>query len=304
MFEPITTSRDRFTGPRDGIRLCYRLDGRREHPPILLLGGLGEDLTTWSRHFVSALTARGFLVVRVDNRDSGKSTFVSAPAPGNLRLLCGRPRRDAYTLSDIAADCARLLDHLGIERAHIAGRSMGGMIAQTIAAQFPSRTRSLTSLYSTTGRPGVGRASLGTTMLLAAAPPRTRQQAVRAHLQLTAHLAGAAYPIDDAAETAHAISTWDRTAGDAAAGMRRQVQAIRASGDRTAELRTITAPTLIINGDRDPLIHPSGGIATAAAISGSRHLVIPGMGHHIPDSLADRIVHEISAHASNERTPR
>ncbi|MFE3024677.1 alpha/beta fold hydrolase [Nocardia tengchongensis] len=296
MPESVAGCGDRFVRLPNGFRICYRLDGRPGDPPVLLLGGLGEDLTTWSQPFVTALASRGFSVIRMDNRDSGRSTFDSAPAPGTLRLLCGRPRADAYTLTDNAADGAQLLECLGVDRAHLVGRSMGGMIAQTLAAQFPARTASLTSIYSTTGGPGVGGPSLKTMSMLAAAPPRTRLQAVQAHLRLTGHLAGLAYPMDEAAETAHAVSTWNRIAGDADAGMRRQMQAIRASGDRTGELRTITAPTLVINGDRDPLVHPSGGAATAAAIAGSHHVVIPGMGHHLPDSLTDRIVELICAH--------
>ncbi|MGW6724653.1 alpha/beta fold hydrolase [Nocardia sp. NPDC055029] len=296
MSELSVRSPDQFTRLPSGIRVCYRVDGQLGQPAVLLIGGLGEDLTMWSQHFVTALVSRGFLVVRMDNRDSGRSTFVSTPAPGVLRLASARPRSDAYTLADCATDCAYLIEHLGVGSAHVVGRSMGGMIAQTIAAEFPTRAASLTSIYSTTGNPGVGRASLKTTFILATQAPRTKPQAVKAHLRLTADLAGSGYPIDVLAEAEHAATQWDRTAGDGPAGMQRQLQAIQASGDRTAELRTINVPTLVINGERDPLVDPSGGEATAAAIPNSRHIVIAGMGHHIPDALADLIVERVAAH--------
>ncbi|MEV0339184.1 alpha/beta hydrolase [Nocardia sp. NPDC050713] len=296
MSDQSEVSTDQFTRLPSGIRVCYRVDGQPGQPAVLLLGGLGEDLTMWSQQFVTALVSRGFLVIRTDNRDSGRSTFVSDPAPGVLRLASSRPRSDAYTLTDCATDCAYLIEHLGVGPAHLVGRSMGGMIAQTVAAAFPTHAASLTSIYSTTGNPAVGRASLKTTFILATQSPKTKPQAIKAHLRLTANLAGAGYPIDEFAEAEHAATQWDRTAGDGAAGMQRQLQAILASGDRTAELRTIQVPTLVINGERDPLVDPSGGEATAAAIPDSRHLVIAGMGHHIPDSLADLIVERIAAH--------
>ncbi|GEM30996.1 alpha/beta hydrolase [Nocardia neocaledoniensis NBRC 108232] len=301
MSEPTAPAQDQFTRLPSGIRVCYRVDGRPGRPAILLIGGLGEDLTMWSEHFVAGLVSRGFVVVRMDNRDSGRSTFVSTRAPGVLRLASARPRSDAYTLTDCATDCAYLIDHLGVGPVHLVGRSMGGMIAQTIAAEFPTRAASLTSIYSTTGNPEVGRASLRTTVILATQSPRTKPQAIKAHLRLTANLAGVGYPIDEIAEAEHAATQWDRTAGDGHAGMQRQLQAILASGDRTAALNTIQVPTLVVNGDRDPLVDPSGGEATAAAIPGSRHLVIAGMGHHIPDSLADVIVEHIAAHVDKHR---
>lgn len=291
-----STVREQFATLPSGIRLCYRMDGPPDAPALLLLGGLGEDITAWSHHFVSQLIAHEYAVIRMDNRDCGRSTFVSSPPPSLLRQLLARPRGDAYTLADLATDSVGLLDHLGVDTVHVVGRSMGGMIAQTIAARFPARAATLTSIYSTTGHPRVGQPAASTKLILASPPPRNRTQAVRAHLRMTRHLAGTGYPIDELAEADHAGTTWDRTVGDAAAGMARQIQAIQASGDRTAELRTVVAPTLVINGNRDLIVDPSGGQATASAIPGARHLLIPGMGHHIPDSLADRVTAAISAH--------
>lgn len=293
---PEPKSADRFVTLPGGTRVCFRTDGPAGGTPALLLAGLGEDLTTWSPRFVSALAESGFLVIRMDNRDSGRSTFATTPPPNTLRQLLSRPRRDAYTLADMATDAAQLIEHLAVGPTHVVGRSMGGMIAQTVAARHPALTATLTSLYSTTGDPTVGQPAASTKALLVSPPPRNRLQAVRAHLRMTAHLAGTGYPIDEAEEAAHAVETWNRTAGDGASGMARQIQAIQASGDRTAELATITAPTLVINGDRDLIVAPSGGAATAAAIRHARHIVIPGMGHHLPDSLAPRIADHVIDH--------
>ncbi|MFF0493988.1 alpha/beta fold hydrolase [Nocardia sp. NPDC004068] len=287
---------DRFVTLPGGTRVCYRIDGESDAPPVLLIAGLAEDLTAWSGRFVAALVAAGFPVIRMDNRDCGRSSYATTPPPGTLRQLLARPRRDAYTLADMAADAAQLIEHLGRGPAHLVGRSMGGMIAQTVAARHPACAASLTSLFSTTGDTKVGQPALSTMALIAAPPPRNRVQAVRAHLRITAHLAGTGFPIDEVEEAGHAVETWNRTAGDGAAGTARQIQAIQASGDRTAEIARITAPTLVINGDRDLLVAPSGGAATAAAIVGARHIVIPGMGHHLPDALAPRVADHVVEH--------
>lgn len=291
-------SADRYAALPSGMTICFRDHGDKDDPAMLLVAGLGEDLTFWSDSFVGSLVARGFRVVAIDNRDVGQSTFVAAPPPGLWRQIAGRPRGDAYALADMAQDAVGVLDHLGIARAHLVGRSMGGMIAQTVAATAPERTLSLTSIYSTTGARKVGQPALSTIRLLAAPPARNRTEAVRAHLRLTRHVAGTEHPIDDAAEAAVAARGWDRSAGEPAAGTARQIQAIQRSGDRTAQLSGITAPTLVVHGDRDPLVHPSGGAATARAIRSARHVVVPGMGHHIPESLVGLVTTYIAQHAT------
>ncbi|MFI7891974.1 alpha/beta fold hydrolase [Streptomyces sp. CACIS-1.16CA] len=291
-------SADTYTTLPSGMTICFRDHGNKAGPVMLLIAGLGEDLTFWTDPFVGSLVTRGFRVVAIDNRDAGQSTFVATPPPGLWRQIAARPRGDAYALADMAQDGIGVLDHLGISRVHLVGRSMGGMIAQTIAATAPERVMSLTSLYSTTGAKKVGRPTLSTIRLLAAPPARSRTAAVRAHLRLTRHIAGTDHPIDDAAEAAVAARGWDRSSGEPAAGTARQIQAIQRSGDRTAELSRITAPTLVINGDRDPLVDPSGGAATVRAIRSAQHVVIPGMGHHIPEALVDPITTYISQHAN------
>jgi pimeloyl-ACP methyl ester carboxylesterase len=288
---------DQYAILPSGTTVCFRDSGDEADPAILLIAGLGEDLTFWTGSFVDSLVAQGFRVIAMDNRDVGQSMFATTPAPSLWRQLMGRPRRDAYSLADMASDCVGVLDHLGIAQVHLVGRSMGGMIAQTIAATEPQRVLSLTSIYSTTGASKVGQPALSTIRLLVAAPPKNRTAAVRNHLRITRHIAGAAYPIDDAAEAAISARGWDRSAGDPAAGVARQIQAIQCSGDRTAQLSRITAPTLVINGDRDLMVHPSGGTATVNAIRSAQHVVIPGMGHHIPETLVDPITQYISQHA-------
>lgn len=289
---------DQFARVSSGMTICFRDHGAKTDPAILLVAGLGEDQTYWGDTFVSSLVARGYRVITMDNRDVGRSSFATTPPPAIWRQIFARPRKDAYTLADMAEDCVGVLDHLGIDRAHLVGRSMGGMIAQTIAAAEPQRVLSLTSIYSTTGSTKVGQPAKSTIRILVVSPEaKTRTDAVRSHLRITQHIAGTAYPIDDAEEAAIAARGWDRSGGDPAAGVARQIEAIQRSGDRTAALRTITAPTLVINGDRDLMVAPSGGIATVEAIPSAQHVVIPGMGHHIPETLVDPITRYICGHA-------
>jgi pimeloyl-ACP methyl ester carboxylesterase len=289
---------DRFAHLTPGTTICFRDHGEPTAPAILLVAGLGEDQTFWGAPFVGSLVDRGYRVITMDNRDVGQSSFATTPPPAIWRQLLARPRRDAYSLADMARDCVGLLDHLRIDQVHMVGRSMGGMIAQAVAASEPGRVLSLTSLYSTTGSSKVGQPAKSTIRILVMSPEaKTRTDAVRAHLRITRHIAGTAYPMDDAEEAAIAARGWDRSAGDQAAGVARQIEAIQRSGDRTAQLRAITAPTLVIHGDRDLMVAPSGGRATAEAIASAQHVVIPGMGHHIPESLVDPITRYIAGHA-------
>ncbi|BCW06183.1 alpha/beta fold hydrolase [Arthrobacter sp. NtRootA1] len=293
---------DQFATLRSGVTICFRDAGHKADPVILLIAGLGEDLTFWTPSVIDALVAFGFRVVSIDNRDVGRSTFADTPPPAVWRQVLARPRRDGYTLADMAQDAVGVLDHLGIEQVHLVGRSMGGMIAQTIAAVEPGRVLSLTSIYSTTGSRKVGQPASTTIRLLMGPDARNRTDAVRAHLRMTRHIAGKDYPIDDAAEAAIAAQGWDRSAGCLAAGSARQIQAIQLSGDRTAQLARITAPTLVINGDRDLMVAGTGGAATVTAIPKAQHVIIPGMGHHMPEALVDPITRYIAQHAERVGT--
>ncbi|MGO4678392.1 alpha/beta fold hydrolase [Microbacterium sp. 2MCAF23] len=298
MSDVAAASPDQFVTLPSGVRICFRDAGTISDPAIMLIGGLGEDLTFWTDSVVDALVARGFRVVSLDNRDVGQSSFATTPPPAVWRQVLARPRPDGYTLADMAQDAIGVLDHLDLDQVHLVGRSMGGMIAQTIAATQPGRILSLTSIYSTTGSRKVGQPAWSTIRLLMGPDSCDRTDAVRDHLRITRHIAGAAYPIDDAAEAAIAAQGWDRAAGNLAAGGARQIQAIQLSGDRTAQLSRITAPTLVINGDRDLMVAETGGAATARAIRGAQHVVIPGMGHHMPESLVETITGYIAQHAA------
>ena len=293
-----TEAADQFVQLPSGTKICFRDAGSTTDPAILLIAGLGEDQTFWGDSFVPSLVSRGYRVITMDNRDVGQSSFATTPPPSIWRQALARPRKDGYTLADMAQDGIGVLDHLGIDRVHLVGRSMGGMIAQMIAATVPDRVVSLTSIYSTTGSTKVGQPAKSTIRKLVLAPAaKTRTDAVRNHLRITQHIAGTAYPMDEADEAVIAGRGWDRCAGDQAAGVARQIQAIQLSGDRTAQLRTIKAPTLVINGDRDLMVAPSGAAATVEAIPSAQQVVIPGMGHHIPEALVDPITGYICGHA-------
>jgi pimeloyl-ACP methyl ester carboxylesterase len=281
---------DEYCDLPTGLRVCYRAEGDPQGVPLLLIAGLGLDLTSWPRPLLDGLAARGFRVVRFDNRDAGRSTRVDARPPGKLRQLVARPLPGAYRLEDMAADAAGLLEHLGIERAHVVGMSMGGMIGQALAATHPDRVASLTSIFSTTGARGIGQPARSTLLRMARRAARTRDEWVARHLAMLDHIASRSHPYDEAAERAWAAEVWERGGGPArAAGVARQIGAIQASGDRTAALRTITAPTLVIHGDVDRMVHPSGGRATATAIPGARHVEIAGMSHHLAPGVVDRL---------------
>ncbi|WP_250149748.1 alpha/beta fold hydrolase [Mycolicibacter acidiphilus] len=255
----VTTAPDNFCLLSNGNRVCYRTDGDPANVPLVLIAGLTLDLTSWPVALVDGLVESGFLVIRPDNRDVGRSTWATTKPPGTLRQLSRRPLRDGYDLGDMADDVVGLLDHLGIGRAHLVGMSMGGMIAQTVAARYPQRAWSLTSIFSTTGAVRVGQPAFSTLRLLAKPGPHTRERFVADHLELMRHIAGREMPLDETAAAAYALRAWDRGPGPIAKqGVARQVNAILKSGDRTAELRGITAPTLVIHGDRDRIVHPSG----------------------------------------------
>ncbi|TDC88222.1 alpha/beta fold hydrolase [Saccharopolyspora aridisoli] len=292
-------SEDRFVDLPAGPRICYRVDGPAAGTPLVLIAGLGLDLTSWPQRLIDGFTERGLRVVRLDNRDAGRSSRIGTPPPGRLRQLFARPRPDSYDLGDMAADTVGLLDHLGLERVQLLGMSMGGMIAQTVAARHPDRVDSLTSIFSTTGARRVGQPARSTLVRMARGPTHAVEESVERHLWMLRHIGSASFPPDDDLERAWAAGLWERGGGARAKeGRPRQISAIHASGDRTAELRRITAPTLAIHGDTDRMVHVSGGRATAAAIPGARYVEIGGMGHHIAPGLIDRLVAMITEHIS------
>lgn len=287
----------------NGIDITYEDKGAKDAPAILLVMGLGGQLTLWPDEFVDALVAHGFRVIRYDNRDVGLSTRFDDAGVPNLKWMFVKaalklPIRSAYTLADMAADGMALLDHLGIERAHIVGASMGGMIAQHIAARYPDRVLSLTSVMSTTGNPRLPRAQKEAMRVLANRPMGGDAEATIAYSVNAARVIGSpAYPAAEDRLQRRVRSDYER--GWYPQGVARQMAAIVADGDRRPMLKGIKAPTLVIHGEADPLVPIAGGRDTAANIPGARLLTIAGMGHDLPLALVDTLADAIAAHAKD-----
>lgn len=283
----------------NGIELEYESFGNPADPTILLIMGLGAQLTLWPLPFVEALVERGFQVVRYDNRDVGLSTkidYARPPLIGMLvlqRLLRLRPRVP-YTIGDMAADAAGLLDALGIEKAHIVGASMGGMIAQIFAATYPDRTLSLTSIMSTTGNPKLSRASREAMDVLVNRSKTDDLEALVAHgVRASQVLAGPAFPVAPDVLEARVRETIQRS--NYPDGFARQLAAIVADGDRRQRLTAIKAPTVVIHGSDDSLVPIDGGRDTAASIPGARLVEVRGMGHNVPVEVIPEIVDAIES---------
>ncbi len=282
----------------NGIKIEYETFGDPAHPAMLLIMGLGMQLTRWPGELVDALVACGYYVIRHDNRDIGLSTHFDQAGKPNLpkvvltRLLGLRPRL-AYYISDMADDAVGLLDALKIDRAHIVGASMGGMIAQHVAARYPARTRSLTSVMSTTGRRGLPRATPEAMAVLTKRPLKADLATIVDFGVKAARAVGSpAYPAPEA--RLREKTTLDFHRSFHPVGALRQMAAIVADGDRRELLGKITAPTLVIHGLADPLVPVEGGKDTAASITGAALHLIPGMGHDLPLELVDEIVGKIA----------
>jgi pimeloyl-ACP methyl ester carboxylesterase len=278
-----------------GIRVCYDQVGDPADPPLVLIAGLGQQLHSWPAEFADLLAGDGFRVTRFDNRDSGCSTHMNFSPPNPVVMLRGDHRPRQYHLGDMARDTVGLLDELGCRDAHLVGISMGGMIAQTVAAHFPGRVRTLTSIMSTTGAPHVGRPAWSTWWrMLTARPPRTRDEAISRSVAMFRHIGSHGFPFDEARVGEVAGIDWDRD--PTSDGVARQLAAIFASGDRTAELAHIDVPTLVIHGDRDRMVHPTGGGVTAKVIPGARLETITGLGHDLPREVWPRVADLIVDH--------
>ncbi|HEY7623349.1 MAG TPA: alpha/beta fold hydrolase [Solirubrobacteraceae bacterium] len=278
------------------IDLCYETFGDPADPPLLLIMGLGTQMLGWQDDFCSELAGRGFFVVRYDNRDIGRSTILGdAPVPTLGQILRRDKRAASYSLAEMAADGVGLLDHLGIERAHLVGASMGGMIAQTIAARRPERVMSLVSIMSSTGSRWRGQPAMRTYAKFLRPMAGDREGYIDQATELFAWIGSPGFERDEPALRDLLGRMYDR--GHDPGSSSRQLAAILASGDRTAELRTITAPTLVIHGTADKLVAPSGGRATARAIPGARLLMIEGMGHDLPRGTWPQIIDAIVENA-------
>ncbi|MGI8920478.1 MAG: alpha/beta fold hydrolase [Solirubrobacteraceae bacterium] len=282
----------------DGIELAYETFGDAGDPAVLLVMGLGAQMLLWEEDFCALLVEQGRFVVRFDNRDVGRSSWIEGgPDPDILAALQGDTSTASYKLEEMAGDAVGLLHHLEIDGAHVVGASMGGMIAQTIAIRHPQRVLSLTSIMSTTGDPEVGKARPEVLPLLLTPAPAELPSFVEYFVSLWRTLAGPAYPPDE--ERLRTLAARVHERGVNPRGTGRQLLALLASGDRTAALATVTAPTVVLHGEDDPLIDVSGGRATAAAIPGAQLTAFPGMGHDLPRELWPQIVELVATNAAS-----
>ena len=282
----------RGVGPA-GIDIAYERFGEPEAPPVLLIMGLGAQMLAWPDQFCVTLAGRGLHVIRFDNRDIGLSSHMTdAPPPDVRAALLGRTSSASYTLSDMAADAIGLMDALGFDGAHLVGVSMGGMIAQVAAIEHPRRVRSLTSIMSTTGDQSVGRPTEAALAALLSPPARTREEAVERTVRIVRVIGSPGFDIDEPDIRERTAVAYDRA--DDPVGVGRQLVAIAASGDRTAALRSVAAPALVLHGAADPLVDVSGGRATARAIPGAELIELAGMGHDLPRPLWDEITRRIA----------
>jgi len=260
--------------------------------------GLGAQLVAWDDELVDAFARRGFHVLRFDNRDVGLSTWLDdAGTPDFAGLLSGASR-PPYSIADMANDAAGLLDALDIAAAHVFGVSLGGMIAQSLAIGHPDRVRTLTSIMSTTGDPSVGQPHPEAVEALLAPEPTDREGAVEAALASWRVIGSPGFPFHADRIAASAAMAYDRAFHPD--GTARQLAAILGSPDRTPGLAKLTVPTLVIHGDSDPLVDPSGGKATAAAVPGAALWTVPGMGHDLPPELFGELVERVAAHCAQQ----
>ena len=283
------------TAPVNGIEICYETFGDADGAPLLLVMGLGAQMTAWDDEFAEGLADRGFHVVRFDNRDVGRSSKIETE-PINfvemfMRAQQGEQITAPYTLSDMAADAVGLLDHLGIAAAHVVGASMGGMIAQTIAIEHPDRVLTLTSIMSTTGERSVGQATPEALQRLLVRPVGERD-AVIEHSVETSRVIGSPDHFDEERARARAAAAFDRCYFPVGVG--RQLIGIMASGSRADGLRDVRVPTLVIHGDRDPLVTPSGGQRTAELVPDAEFLEIAGMGHDLPPAVWSQVIDAVT----------
>src|SRR5271166_295382 len=286
----------------NGITIEYEEFGPLDAPVILLIMGLGMQLVAWPNSFCEGLAARGFRIIRFDNRDAGLSSPM--PSAGRLatrammaRALFGLQVRPPYTLNDMAVDTVGLLDVLGVAKAHVVGASMGGMIAQIVAIEHPERVKSLTSIMSTSGDRALPGPRGKVLRALIWPRPRSESMAIRRMIEFFHLVGGSGYPPTEAELQAKVERSVRRSYRPD--GLARQLIAIQTAPSRVRTLRRVKAPTLVLHGSEDPLIPMAGGEDTAANIPGARLRIVPGMGHFLPETLVPLLVEEIAEHCRN-----
>jgi len=291
----------------NGIEIEYETFGEPTNPTVLLIMGLAAQLTRWPLPLVEALAARGYFVIRYDNRDIGLSTkFDDAPVPALPALIgvlmTGQKPDVPYSLTDMAADAVGLLDALDIPRAHVMGASMGGMIAQLVAAEYPDRVLSLTSIMSSTGNPNLPPSTPDAMAVLTSRPTSGDRDAVIAHGIRTDLVIGSpAYPVEESVLRTRVERDFERM--NYPAGPGRQLAAVVTNGDRRAAIATIKAPTMVIHGVDDPLVRVEAGRDTATTIPGALITEVPGMGHNLPDALIPTVLDAFEQVARRAQAP-
>ncbi|WP_430461970.1 alpha/beta fold hydrolase [Thalassolituus sp. LLYu03] len=285
---------------KDGIDLAFERMGKEQDPAVILIMGLGAQMRIWPDSLCQAIVARGYQVIRFDNRDVGNSTALEHAGNPSLvaTWLAAKLKRKArvpYTLKDMARDVIALMDALHIDSAHLVGASMGGMIAQILAAKHKKRVRSLTSMMSSATSPGLPDAKLRVLLQLARRPtPFNREASIRYTMRMNRLIGSPAYPMDEMELRALAETSFERSSGPG--GFKRQLVAITAAGDRSHLLSKIKVPTLVIHGSDDPLIPARMGEDTAAAIRKAKLRIIQGMGHDLPPALVPTLAKMIGKH--------
>ena len=287
--------------PNTGLELFYGSHGDPANETMFLVMGLGAQLTLWPDEFVDALVARGYHVIRYDNRDIGLSQkFEGEKAPGIrmqlFRKLIGWPAKVPYSLTEMADDGIGLMDALGIEKAHVVGASMGGMIAQLMAVNYHERLHSLTSVMSTTGNPRLPQAEKSAIGALTAPITSMEEEALVAHgINISRNIGSPGYQPDEDRLREKVLRSIRRSVYPP--GLPRQLAAIIDDGDRRARLAHVTTPTLVLHGEADPLVKLEAGKDTAAHIPGAKLVTIPGWGHDLPVELIEPLAGHIHEHA-------
>jgi pimeloyl-ACP methyl ester carboxylesterase len=280
----------------NGIELETESFGAAGAPLVLLISGFSQQLTSWDARLCEAIVGRGFRVVRFDNRDVGLSSKIEGGPRPLLRAIAGGDLSTMpYALADMAGDVAGLVEALGESSAHIVGVSMGGMIAQTLAIHHPERVKTLVSIMSTTGNRSVGYGAPETLEVMAQRSPVEREANIEQAVRVWTKLRSPGFPHDEARIRERAARNFDRSFYPE--GVVRQLAAMLGQPDRTSALGQVRAPTTVIHGAEDSLIHVSGGQATARAISGAKLIVIPGMGHDLPEGVWPTVIDAIATQA-------